>query len=71
MRDWLIIDREKENDPSLRKFVQANPVLDTTMRTHLANYLNLGERSVRKWIQVYHESKSEWLENHLFKGLLC
>ena len=60
MRDWLIIEHEKENDPSLRKFIEANPLLDTTMRTVLANYLGLSELGVRKWIQVYHKAKSEY-----------
>ena len=61
MRDWLTIQFEEGNDLHLRKFIQANPVLDTTMRTLLANYLNLSEPNVQKWIQNYHRTGSEHL----------
>ena len=59
MRDWLLIQREKETDPSLISFIQANPLLDRTMRTFLANYLNLSERRVENWIQEYHNETGE------------
>ena len=59
MRDWLLIQHEKEIDPSLTSFIQANPLLDRTMRTMLANYLNLSERRVENWIQEYHNETGE------------
>ena len=59
MRDWLTIQLEKGDDLRLRKFTQANPVLDATMRTLLANYLNLSEPNVQKWIQNYQLTASE------------
>ena len=59
MRDWLLIQREKETNPNLISFIQANPVLDRTMRTILANYLNLSEQHVEKWIQEYHNETGE------------
>ena len=63
MQDWLFIQREKENDPSLIEFIQANPVLDRTMRTILAYYLNLSEPSLERWIQQYHNATSECLQS--------
>lgn len=59
MRDWLLIQRKKKTDPSLIEFIQANPVLDRTMRTVLAKYLNLSEQSVENWIQWYHNETGE------------
>ena len=59
MRDWLLIQREKQTDPSLIEFIQANPILDRTMRTVLANYLNLSEQCVENWIQWYHNETGE------------
>ena len=60
MRDWLTIECEKVNDSRLRKFIQANPVLDTAMRTLLANYLNLSELNLQRWIQEYQHVESEY-----------
>ena len=59
MQDWLFIQREKENDPRLIKFIEANPVLNEAMRTTLANCLNLSEHSLEKWIQQYHNATGE------------
>ena len=59
MRDWFTIQREKGKSVRLRKFIQANPVLDKTMRTLLANYLNLSEPYLQKWIQDYQDTSSE------------
>ena len=60
MSDWLTIQCEKRQDPQVRKFIQANPLLDFTMRTHLAKYLNLSEHSVKNWIELYENETSEW-----------
>ena len=59
VRDWLTIQCEKRNDLQTRKFIQANPVLDSTMKTLLANYLNLSEQNLQNWIQVYEDNASE------------
>ena len=62
MRDWLNIQCENGEDPHLRKFIQVNPLLDSTMKTHLANYLNLSEpKSVQKWIESYQMKGGECL----------
>ena len=65
MRDWLTIQYEKSNDIRLREFIQANPVLDRTMRTLLANYLNVSEPNVQKWIQDYQREGSEHLQSYI------
>ena len=65
MRDWLTIQSEKDDDLRLRKFIQANPVLDATMRTLLANYLNLSEPNVQKWIQNYQLTASEHSRSYI------
>ena len=59
MGDWLIIQCEKGEDPQLSKFIQANPLLDMTMRTILAKYLNLSNMSLEKWIEAYCNAKGE------------
>ena len=59
MCDWLTIQFEKDHDSQARKFIQANPVLDSTMKTLLASYLNLSEAKVQKWVQEYEENASE------------
>ena len=60
MRDWLAIECEKGKDSRLREFIQANPILDTAMRALLANYLNLSEPNLQKWIQEYEHVESEY-----------
>ena len=68
MRDWLTIQFEKGNDLRLREFIQANPLLDMTMTTLLANNLNLSQPNVQKWIQDYQLNASEHLQlsiNHV------
>ena len=59
MYNWLTIEVEKEDDSHLEEFIEANPVLDDTMRNLLANYLNLSEPNLRKWIQEYQNKASE------------
>ena len=56
MNDWLIIECEKEKQPNLREFIQANPILDQTMRTMLADFLKVNESSLLNWIQLYQQS---------------
>ena len=63
MRDWLMIQFEKGNDIRLKEFIQANPVLDMTMRTLLANYLDLSEPNVQRWIEDYQRKGSEYLQS--------
>ena len=70
MRDWLAIHCLKENEPRLKKFIQANPVLDMTMRTLLAKALNLSEPDVLKWIQSYKIGAGEYLQIKLISALL-
>ena len=65
MRDWLTIQLEKNEDVRLKKFIQANPVLDATMRTLLANYLNLSEPNVQNWIQNYQRTGSEHSQSYI------
>ena len=60
MSDWLTIECEKGDDSCLREFIQANPILDTAMRTLLANYLNLSEPNLQRWIQEYQHAASEY-----------
>ena len=60
MRDWLTIECEKGSDSRLREFIQANPTLDTAMRTLLANYLNVNEHNLQKWIHEYEDVASEY-----------
>ena len=70
MRDWLTIQYEKDNDPRLKKFIQANPGLDMAMRTLLGKALNLSQPSVENWIQSYQYGASECLQiqiNHSYK----
>ena len=62
MQDWLFIQREQQKDPRLIEFIQANPVLDRTMRTILAYCLNLREPSLEKWIQQYHNATGECMQ---------
>ena len=62
MGDWLTISCEKWNNVCLREFIQANPVVDTTMRTLLAIYLNLSEPNLQNWIQGYQHKASECLQ---------
>ena len=60
MRDWLTIQCEKGENPHMRKFIQANPLLDPTMKTQLARCLNLSEQqSVQKWIEAYRNTTSK------------
>ena len=59
MGDWLTIQSELKNNSRLREFVQANPLLDNTMRTLLATYLNLSEPSLEGWIQEYQHGRSK------------
>ena len=65
MRDWLTIQSEKQQDLYMRNFIQANPLLDFTMRTRLAKYLNLSEQGVQKWIEMYQNATSECLQSHV------
>ena len=65
MSDWLTIQLKKGKDVCLKKFIQANPVLDATMRTLLANYLNLSEPNVQKWIQNYQRAGSEHSQSYI------
>ena len=65
MGDWLIIQCEKGEDPRLSKFIQANPLLDMTMRTILAKYLNLSYMSLEKWIEAYRNAKGECSQVHV------
>ena len=60
MRHWLTIQCEKGNDLGLREFIQANPALDDTMRALLANYLNVSDRNLQKWIQEFQHCASEY-----------
>ena len=53
MRHWLTIQREKGKDSSLSKFIKANPGMDITMRTLLANYLNVTPHNLQQWVQKY------------------
>ena len=69
MRNWLTIQLEKRKNFCLRKFIQANPVLDTTMRTLLANYLNLSEPNLQKWIQDYQYNASEYSKRYSNRGI--
>ena len=74
MRQWMTLQREKGNDSRYSKFIQANPGLDITMRTVLANYLNMSEQSVQKWLQdyiMYQRGKSEYLNSQVKLGLSC
>ena len=64
MIDWLTIHCEKWNNPNLNKFIQENPVLDMTMRTLLANYLNLSEPSLQHWIHEYQHGTSKHLQSY-------
>lgn len=65
MHNWLTIQREMGNNFHLREFIQANPALDKTMRTLLANYLNLSEPNLEKWIQDYQDTASEYLQLYI------
>ena len=65
MRDWLTIQREKGKNLRLRKFIQDNPVLDKTMRTLLANYLNLSEPNLQKWVQDYQAASSKYFQPYM------
>ena len=70
MRDWLTIECEKGNDSRLREFIQANPILEATMRTLLANYLNLSEPNLQRWIQEYEHGASEFLNCKLIMPIV-
>ena len=65
MYEWLRIQCEKENYPSLRKFTQANPSLDMIMQTILAKYLNFVGPSVQKWIEDYQHGRCKCLQTHV------
>ena len=68
MRHWLTIQREKGNDSRFSKFIQANPGLDITMRTVLANYLNMSEQNLQKWLQgylIHQRGKREYLNSRV------
>ena len=65
MRDWLTIQFEKGDDSCLEEFIQANPGMDDTMRTLLANYLNMSEPNLQKWIEEYQLNASEFLQSFI------
>ena len=67
MHDWLNnIQCGNGDDPYVRKFIQANPDLDSIMNTHLAKDLNLSEpRSIQKWIELYRMTAGECLQSHV------
>ena len=75
MRQWLTIKRENGKDSRFSKFIQANPGLDITMRAVLANYLNMSEQNVQKWLQDYLMHQRGKCENSVheftFKESLC
>ena len=60
MRDWLTIECEIESDSRLQKFIQANPLLPSTMRKLLAMRLNLSNADLQKWVQEYQNGPSEY-----------
>ena len=70
MRDWLTIQFEKGSDSRLTEFIQANPVLDKTMRTILVKQLNLSEPNLEKWIEEYHHTctASKYMCSHLYNN---
>ena len=70
MRDWLTIQCQKGEDSKLSEFIQANPLVDNTMRTFLAKYLNLSEPRLQQWIYAYQNGTSECSQSH-FKGDMC
>ena len=66
MRDWLTIQFEKGSDSHLTEFIQANPVLDKTMRTLLVKQLNLSESNLEKWIEKFQHGPSKYMYLHLY-----
>ena len=60
MNDWLTIESEKANDSDLKEFIQANPVLDKTMRALLDKHLKLSEPSLEEWIQKFQHKVGEY-----------
>ena len=60
MRDWFTIQLEKGINSRLTEFIQANPVLDKTMRTLLAKHVKLSEPNLHRWIEDIQRSAREY-----------
>ena len=60
MRDWFTIQLEKGINSRLREFIQANPVLDKTMRTLLTKHVKLSEPNLHRWIEDIQRSAREY-----------
>ena len=74
MKEWLIINSEKDNYPMLKEFIDVNPELQKSMTRILANYLNLNDAEFQVWMNNYREAivgnpneTSECMSTHMIK----
>ena len=58
MRDWLLIELQREKVSSLEDFVKANSNLEVKMRSMLSKHLNLNELQLQHWINNYKKGLS-------------
>ena len=65
MRDWFTIQFEQRSDSRLTEFIQANPVLNKTMRTLLVKQLNMSEPNLDNWIEEFQHGASKYSQLHI------